>query len=45
MTFNDWLNTVPSEITNDSLWKMKLYQQALFLGELGWFDTCKLVQK
>ena len=44
MTFNDWSNTVPSEITNDSLWKMKLYQQALFLGELGWFDSLKLGQ-
>ena len=44
MTFNDWLETIPSEITNDSLWKMTLYRQALFLGELGWFDACKLVQ-
>ena len=44
MTYYDWLKTVPIEITNDSLWKIKLYRQALFLGELAWFDSCKLAQ-
>jgi four helix bundle protein len=44
MNFADWLLTVPPEITEDTLWHMKLYQQAVFLGELAWFDVSKLVQ-
>lgn len=44
MTFDDWLQTVPVEITEDTLWKMQLYRQALFLGELGWHDAGKLMQ-
>ena len=31
-------------ITNDAVWKMVVYQQALFLGELSWFDVTKLMQ-
>ena len=27
---------------DQALWRMKLYQQALFLGELAWFDVCKV---
>lgn len=45
MTFDDWLQTVPSEITEDALWKMQLYRQALFLGELGWYDAGKLMRE
>ena len=39
MTFDDWLNSIPPEIANDALWQMTLYRQALFLGELAWFDV------
>jgi hypothetical protein len=41
MTYDDWLESVPPEITNDALWQMTVYRQALFLGELAWFDVCK----
>jgi four helix bundle protein len=34
---------VPREIKDDALWQMMLYRQALFLGEMVWFDVCKLV--
>ena len=44
VTFEDWKTTVPPEITSDALWRMQLYQQALFLGEISWFDTTKLMQ-
>jgi four helix bundle protein len=44
MTYDDWLKNVPVEITADVLWQMTLYRQSLFLGELAWFDVCKLVQ-
>ncbi len=44
VNFNDWLQTVPPEITGDALWHMMIYQQALFLGDLAWFDVTKLSQ-
>ena len=39
-SYDDWLKSVPTEITADALWQMTLYRQALFLGELAWFDVC-----
>jgi four helix bundle protein len=44
MNFDEWLSTVPVEITADPLWQMTLYRQALFLGKLAWFDVCHLTQ-
>jgi four helix bundle protein len=44
MNYPDWLLTVPTEITADPLWQMVLYRQALFLGELAWFDVSRLAQ-
>ncbi len=44
MTYDDWLESIPPEITADALWQMTLYRQALFLGELAWSDVCKLGQ-
>jgi four helix bundle protein len=31
-------------IKKDSLWKIKAYQLALFLGDLGWSDVTKLMR-
>ena len=44
MNFDEWLNTVPVEITADSLWQMTLYRQALFLSEVAWPDVTTLMQ-
>jgi four helix bundle protein len=44
VTFDEWVESVPIEIKNDPIWQMVLYWQALFLGELAWFDVCKLAQ-
>jgi four helix bundle protein len=44
MNYEEWLETVPVEITGDSLWKMKAYRLALFAADLGWHDVTKLVQ-
>jgi len=44
MNYNDWLESVPESITNDAVWRMQVYQQALFMGELAWFDVTKLMQ-
>ncbi len=42
MNFKEWQDTVPKELTNDSLWRMTVYKHSLFLGELSWFDSTKL---
>ncbi len=44
MKYSDWLATVPPTITTDPLWKMQLYRQALFAGELAWHD-CDILRK
>jgi hypothetical protein len=42
-SFSEWLAMVPETITNDPLWRMKVYRMALFLGDLAWRDVTKLV--
>ncbi|MBM4467065.1 MAG: four helix bundle protein [Chloroflexi bacterium] len=44
MTFEEWLATVPPELTNDPLWRMEVYRLAVFAGDLAWRDVCKLAQ-
>ncbi len=29
MTYDDWLKSVPTEITGDALWKMEVYRLSL----------------
>jgi four helix bundle protein len=42
MTYDDWQQQVPFEITSDSLWKMEAYRLAPFISDLSWRDTTKL---
>lgn len=42
MNYAEWLETVPSEMTNDPIWKLDVYKLALFAGDLGWQDALKL---
>ena len=44
MNYNIWLESIPSSITNDALWQMNLYRMALFLSDLAWYDSRKLIQ-
>ena len=44
MNYADWEQRVPEAMTVDSLWKMKAYRLALFLGDIGWHDVTKLSQ-
>lgn len=44
MNYEDWESSVPAAITDDSLWKMKAYRLALFLGDISWRDVNKLMQ-
>ena len=43
MTYEEWLASVPQELTDDPLWRMEVYQFALFAGDLAWHDVSKLV--
>ncbi|MBC7225851.1 MAG: four helix bundle protein [Thermoflexales bacterium] len=44
MTYEEWLQSVPPEITADPLWQMRVYRLALFAGDLGWHDVSILAQ-
>ena len=44
MDYSKWEQSVSVEIKGDALWQMTVYRQALFIGELAWFDVCKLAQ-
>jgi four helix bundle protein len=44
MTYEEWLTTVPPELTGDPLWKMKVYRLAVFVGDLAWRDVSKLLR-
>ena len=43
-SYEEWLATVPVEITGDPLWRMEGYRFALFASDLAWRDVCKLAQ-
>jgi len=40
--YNDWIKSVPKAITDDTLWKMKVYRLSLFLGDIGRNDISVL---
>lgn len=42
MKYTEWLSTVPSEITNDPIWKLEVYRLALFADDIGWNDVIAL---
>ncbi len=43
MEYEVWEKTVPPVIRADSLWHVKAYRLAMFLADLGWSDTTKLM--
>jgi len=44
MTYDEWLASVPLELTRDALWQMSVYRFALFASDLAWQDVGRLVQ-
>jgi hypothetical protein len=42
MNYDQWLQTVPSELTGDALWHIEMYRLAVFIGDLAWHDATKL---
>lgn len=45
MNYAKWLVSVPSEITNDPIWKLEVYRLGLFAGDIGWQDVQFLAKK
>lgn len=43
MTFEEWLESVPAELTGDPLWRMEVYRLAMFAADLAWHDVTKLI--
>jgi len=41
--FETWAAQVPKSITGDSLWNFEVYRKALFLSDLAWHDSEKLL--
>jgi four helix bundle protein len=44
MNYQEWLQSVPTAITDDRLWQSKVYGISLCLGDLAWHDTRKIIQ-
>jgi len=44
MKYEEWLKSVPMEMTGDPLWTVEAYRLALFAAELGWHDVTKLMK-
>jgi four helix bundle protein len=44
MSYEEWLVSVPSELTDDPLWRMEVYRFALFASDLAWRDVSRLAQ-
>ncbi|MFT3890539.1 MAG: four helix bundle protein [Anaerolineales bacterium] len=44
MKFDEWVASLPKDITGDSLWKMEAYRLALFTTEIGWHDVTELMK-
>lgn len=45
MIYKDWEESVPPEITGDSVWNLKAYRAGLFLSELCWQDIQHIADK
>jgi four helix bundle protein len=44
MDFEAWEKSVPRSITDDVLWKMRVYRLAMFVGESAWIDVTCLIR-
>ncbi len=42
MNYQEWQKTVPSDITQDPLWKLEVYRLALFISDISWQDAITL---
>jgi len=42
MNYQEWLTTVPIDLTQDPLWNLDVYRLGLFVAEIGWEDVVLL---
>src|SRR5688572_11826501 len=45
MNYQEWMQSVPVEITGDPLWKTEVYRVAPFVADVGWHDVTKLMKE
>lgn len=43
MTYEEWEKAVSATITQDTLWKLKVYRLALFAADICWEDATRLM--
>lgn len=41
--YEKWVELVPEEFTNDSLWKVEAYRLGLYVSDIGWIDVSALM--
>ncbi len=39
MNYQEWMQTVPGEITQDPLWGLEVYRLGFFIADIAWDDT------
>ncbi len=44
MTYEEWLDSIPPEFTDDPLWRMEVYRLAVFSSDLAWQDVSKMMK-
>jgi four helix bundle protein len=44
MGYEEWLASVPAELTGDPLWRMEVYRLAILMADLAWHDVTKLAE-
>ena len=42
-SFEEWVEQVPESIKRDPLWNFQVYPKTLFLADLAWEDTSRLM--
>lgn len=45
MTFEDWEASVPEDLRSDAVWRIEAYRLALFLADLSWEDSQRLLRE
>lgn len=45
MKYQNWLNEIPEEISNDAVWNLRVYRATLFLSDLCWYDSHEIIEK
>jgi four helix bundle protein len=43
-SYEEWVEQVPESIKRDPLWEFQVYPKALFLADLAWEDTDRMIK-